>query len=138
MGTYYKLHYLIHASITLHLCTSVSIADCAVRSLRMHGRCSEHSSSSSHMHAVQALLLVSVQCHQAVQLPCLCACNRRFKALIDHSLHCCMVHHCTHVCNNRFVVVDLLPDEAGQFVEKCRASELSFIPLVSPTTTDGT
>eukprot|EP00953_Heterococcus_sp_UTEX-ZZ885_P037533 19281-Heterococcus_DN1.PRE.1 len=35
-----------------------------------------------------------------------------------------------------FIVVDLLPDEAGEFVQKCRASELSFIPLVSPTTTD--
>jgi tryptophan synthase alpha subunit len=40
-------------------------------------------------------------------------------------------------CNHRFIVVDLLPDEAGEFVQKCRASELSFIPLVSPTTTDG-
>ncbi|CAM9828625.1 unnamed protein product, partial [Ectocarpus fasciculatus] len=35
-----------------------------------------------------------------------------------------------------FVVVDLLPDEAHDFVTKCRANELSFVPLVSPTTTD--
>lgn len=35
-----------------------------------------------------------------------------------------------------FVVVDLLPDEAQDFVDKCRANQLSFIPLVSPTTTD--
>ncbi|KAG5180854.1 tryptophan synthase [Tribonema minus] len=35
-----------------------------------------------------------------------------------------------------FIVVDLLPDEAGDFVTKCRANQLSFIPLVSPTTTD--
>lgn len=35
-----------------------------------------------------------------------------------------------------FVVVDLLPDEAHDFVTKCRDNELSFVPLVSPTTTD--
>lgn len=35
-----------------------------------------------------------------------------------------------------FVVVDLLPDEAHDFVTKCRANELSFVPLVSPTTTN--
>ena len=34
------------------------------------------------------------------------------------------------------MVVDLLPDEAQEFVTKCRANKLSFIPLVSPTTTD--
>lgn len=33
-------------------------------------------------------------------------------------------------------MVDLLPDEAHEFVTKCRANQLSFIPLVSPTTTD--
>nr|AFA52582.1 tryptophan synthase alpha/beta chains [Vaucheria litorea] len=35
-----------------------------------------------------------------------------------------------------FIVVDLLPDEAQSFVSKCRKNQLSFIPLVSPTTTD--
>lgn len=35
-----------------------------------------------------------------------------------------------------FIVVDLLPDEAGVFVSKCRKHSLSFVPLVSPTTTD--
>lgn len=35
-----------------------------------------------------------------------------------------------------FIVVDLLPDEAHDFVTKCRDKQLSFIPLVSPTTTD--
>ncbi|CAM9331807.1 unnamed protein product [Chrysoparadoxa australica] len=35
-----------------------------------------------------------------------------------------------------FIVVDLLPEEASLFVQKCRSSGLSFIPLVSPTTTD--
>ena len=35
-----------------------------------------------------------------------------------------------------FVVVDLIPDEAMSFVTKCRANQLSFIPLVSPTTTN--
>eukprot|EP00904_Undaria_pinnatifida_P001388 jgi/Undpi1/1124/HiC_scaffold_10.g04586.m1 len=35
-----------------------------------------------------------------------------------------------------FIVVDLLPDEAQDFVTKCRANQLSFVPLVSPTTTD--
>lgn len=34
------------------------------------------------------------------------------------------------------MVVDLLPDEAIEFVTKCRANQLSFIPLASPTTTD--
>lgn len=35
-----------------------------------------------------------------------------------------------------FIVVDLPPDHAQEFVAKCRANELSFVPLVSTTTTD--
>eukprot|EP00903_Cladosiphon_okamuranus_P005323 g5321.t1 len=35
-----------------------------------------------------------------------------------------------------FIVVDLLPDEAHEFITKCRANHMSFIPLVTPATTD--
>lgn len=35
-----------------------------------------------------------------------------------------------------FIVVDLLPDEAQDFVVKARENGLSFVPLASPTTTD--
>ncbi|CAM9794650.1 unnamed protein product, partial [Discosporangium mesarthrocarpum] len=34
-----------------------------------------------------------------------------------------------------FIVVDLLPEEGVDFISKARANGLSFIPLVSPTTT---
>ncbi len=33
-----------------------------------------------------------------------------------------------------FIVVDLPPEEAGSFLAACRANELSFVPLVAPTT----
>lgn len=35
-----------------------------------------------------------------------------------------------------FIVVDLPPDEADEFLACCRANDLSFVPLVAPTTTD--
>jgi tryptophan synthase len=35
-----------------------------------------------------------------------------------------------------FIVVDLPPDEAGHFLAACRANDLSFVPLVAPTTPD--
>ena len=35
-----------------------------------------------------------------------------------------------------FIVVDLPPEEAGPFLVACRAHDLSFVPLVAPTTTD--
>jgi len=35
-----------------------------------------------------------------------------------------------------FIVVDLPPDEAGSFLVECRARDLSFVPLVAPTTSD--
>ncbi|MGE3077304.1 MAG: tryptophan synthase subunit alpha [Dehalococcoidia bacterium] len=35
-----------------------------------------------------------------------------------------------------FIVVDLPADEAGKFIEACRANDMSFIPLIAPTTTD--
>lgn len=35
-----------------------------------------------------------------------------------------------------FIVVDLPPDEAGSFLVECRARDLSFVPLLAPTTSD--
>jgi tryptophan synthase alpha subunit len=35
-----------------------------------------------------------------------------------------------------FIVVDLPPDEAGSFIAECRANDMSFVPLVAPTTTE--
>ncbi len=35
-----------------------------------------------------------------------------------------------------FIVVDLPPEEAAEFIAACRAHGLSFVPLVAPTTTD--
>lgn len=35
-----------------------------------------------------------------------------------------------------FIVVDLPPDEAGAFIAACRAYDMSFVPLVAPTTSD--
>jgi len=35
-----------------------------------------------------------------------------------------------------FIVVDLPPEEAGSFVAGCRTHDLSFVPLIAPTTSD--
>ncbi|MGH2633045.1 MAG: tryptophan synthase subunit alpha [Tepidiformaceae bacterium] len=35
-----------------------------------------------------------------------------------------------------FIVVDLPPEEAGVFVAACRAHDMSFVPLVAPTTAE--
>lgn len=35
-----------------------------------------------------------------------------------------------------FIVVDLPAEEAGNFIAACRANDMSFIPLVAPTSTD--
>lgn len=35
-----------------------------------------------------------------------------------------------------FIIVDLPPEEAGSFLEACHKYDLSFVPLVAPTTTD--
>ena len=35
-----------------------------------------------------------------------------------------------------FIIVDLPPEEAGVFVAACKAHDLSFVPLVAPTTSD--
>jgi tryptophan synthase len=35
-----------------------------------------------------------------------------------------------------FIVVDLPPEEAGVFVAACRANDMSFVPLVAPTSSD--
>lgn len=35
-----------------------------------------------------------------------------------------------------FIVVDLPPEEAGSFLAACRANDMSFVPLVAPTTRD--
>lgn len=35
-----------------------------------------------------------------------------------------------------FLVVDLLPDDAHDFISKCHEYHLSFVPLVTPATTD--
>jgi tryptophan synthase alpha subunit len=35
-----------------------------------------------------------------------------------------------------FIVVDLPPEEAGDFLAACKANDLSFVPLVAPTTSD--
>ncbi|MCK6564401.1 MAG: tryptophan synthase subunit alpha [Dehalococcoidia bacterium] len=34
-----------------------------------------------------------------------------------------------------FIVVDLPPEEAGSFLAACRGADMSFVPLVAPTTT---
>lgn len=35
-----------------------------------------------------------------------------------------------------FIVVDLPPEEAGNFLAACKANDMSFIPLVAPTTSE--
>jgi len=35
-----------------------------------------------------------------------------------------------------FIVVDLPPEEAGGFIAACRAHDMSFIPLIAPTTSE--
>lgn len=35
-----------------------------------------------------------------------------------------------------FIIVDLPPEEAGGFLAACRENEMSFVPLVSPTTSE--
>lgn len=35
-----------------------------------------------------------------------------------------------------FIIVDLPPEEAGNFIAACRANDMSFIPLVAPTSRD--
>ena len=35
-----------------------------------------------------------------------------------------------------FIIVDLPPEEAGGFVAACRANDMSFVPLVAPTTAE--
>jgi tryptophan synthase len=35
-----------------------------------------------------------------------------------------------------FIIVDLPPEEAGTFVAACRANDVSFVPLVAPTTSE--
>jgi tryptophan synthase alpha subunit len=35
-----------------------------------------------------------------------------------------------------FIVVDLPPEEAGSFLAACKANDMSFIPLIAPTTRD--
>jgi tryptophan synthase alpha subunit len=35
-----------------------------------------------------------------------------------------------------FIIVDLPPEEAGSFVAACRANDLSFVPLIAPTTSE--
>lgn len=35
-----------------------------------------------------------------------------------------------------FIIVDLPPEEAGTFLAACRANDMSFVPLVAPTTTE--
>jgi len=35
-----------------------------------------------------------------------------------------------------FIIVDLPPEEAGVFVAACRANDMSFVPLVAPTTAE--
>jgi tryptophan synthase len=35
-----------------------------------------------------------------------------------------------------FIIVDLPAEEAGSFISACRANDMSFVPLVAPTTTD--
>ncbi len=37
----------------------------------------------------------------------------------------------------RFIIVDLPPEEAGSFVKMCRKWDLTYIPLVTPTTANG-
>ena len=41
---------------------------------------------------------------------------------------------CKAVGVDGFIVVDLLPDDAGPFLGHCRANGLAFVPLVAPTT----
>lgn len=35
-----------------------------------------------------------------------------------------------------FIVVDLPPEEAGSFLAACRANDMSFVPMIAPTTRD--
>jgi tryptophan synthase alpha subunit len=35
-----------------------------------------------------------------------------------------------------FIIVDLPPEEAGNFLAACKANDMSFVPLVAPTTAD--
>src|SRR6185312_10998005 len=35
-----------------------------------------------------------------------------------------------------FIVVDLPPDEAGSFIAACRGSDMNFVPLIAPTTSE--
>lgn len=35
-----------------------------------------------------------------------------------------------------FIVVDLPPEEASNFIQACKTNDLSFVPLVAPTSTD--
>jgi tryptophan synthase alpha subunit len=35
-----------------------------------------------------------------------------------------------------WIIVDLPPEEAGTFLASCRASDMSFVPLIAPTTRD--
>ncbi|KAI0241930.1 hypothetical protein L0F63_004034 [Massospora cicadina] len=37
---------------------------------------------------------------------------------------------------NGFIVVDLPPEEAGEFLEGCKHEGLSYVPLITPTTTE--
>jgi tryptophan synthase len=37
---------------------------------------------------------------------------------------------------NGFIIVDLPPEEAGSFIGHCRTYELSYIPLITPSTSD--
>ncbi len=41
---------------------------------------------------------------------------------------------CKSVGVDGFIVVDLLPEDAGPFLVHCRSNDLAFIPLVAPTT----
>ena len=41
---------------------------------------------------------------------------------------------CKAVGVDGFIVVDLLPEDAGPFLAHCRANDLAFVPLVAPTT----
>jgi tryptophan synthase alpha subunit len=41
---------------------------------------------------------------------------------------------CKSVGVDGFIVVDLLPEDAGPFLTHCQANGLAFVPLVAPTT----
>jgi len=47
-----------------------------------------------------------------------------------------LMEDCKEAGVDGFIVVDLPPEEGGLFVNTCREHDLSFVPLVSPTTTD--